>query len=564
MKLELRLRVQQDGVTVTVPSDREFFTIGRLPDCDWNLLYGGISRCHARLIHTDAGTWLLEDVGSRNGSRLNEIPLVAHDPRPIQSGDVIWLGDIAVDVLIEAAGAAPTSSATAPESPPETVSSSAASPDPEVAIAPQPLSLVFRNVQELRQRWITPEFTANASALENATERLQDLVEIAKTLSAAASIEAIFSRVQEVVFRRLPSVDRLALLVDLDETGHLALLNAAARDGSQQTLSQNGQWISQTICQQVFAEAVAIQTADAQLDQRFAGQQSILLKNIRSAIAVPLWDDQRVVGVLYADANFSSHNWEAAGEADLSFFSTLANLLAANVQRWLLTQRLKSEETLRQRLERYHSPAVVNQLMSAGNLSQGRLIPIEREISILFADIVGFTALSERLDPRRVADLLNHLFEEMLQEIFLVGGTLDKYIGDCIMAFFGAPDEQPDHADRAFTAALGMLKRLEQLNASNRLGEQIKLRISINSGKAVIGDVGSSQRVDYTALGATINLASRMEGICRAGECVISEATYQQLNQDKSSLTAIGTHQFKGIERPILVYETQRSGSRRD
>ncbi|MEB3295111.1 MAG: adenylate/guanylate cyclase domain-containing protein [Synechococcales bacterium] len=558
MKPALQLQVQQDGETVTLPDDRELFTIGRLPDCDWNLLYGGISRCHARLIRREDSSWWIEDLGSRNGTRLNTAMLAPHDPQPLCPGDVIWLGDVGVKVLGEAVG-------TEQPDPKEVVEAKAmpAESDPAQAAgsARPPLSVVLRNVQELRQRWITPENDRDQVAQANANDRLQDLVEIAKTLSAAASIEAIFSRVQEVIFRRLPSVDRVALLVDVDESGQLALLNAAARDLGQ-PLPQGGDWISRTICQQVFTEAVAIQTADAQQDQRFAGQKSILLKNIRSAIAVPLWDDQRVVGVLYADANFSSHNWEAAGEADLSFFSTLANLLAANVQRWLLTQRLKNEETLRQRLERYHSPAVVNQLMSAGNLSQGRLTPIDREISILFADIVGFTALSERLSPRQVADLLNHLFEEMLQEIFLLGGTLDKYIGDCIMAFFGAPDVQPDHADRAFTAAMGMLNRVERLNAFNRLGEQIRLRISINSGKAVIGDVGSSQRVDYTALGATINLASRMEGICRPGECVMSEVTYQQLNQDKRGLIAIGSHQFKGIERPVLVYETQRSGQR--
>jgi adenylate cyclase len=293
------------------------------------------------------------------------------------------------------------------------------------------------------------------------------------------------------------------------------------------------------------------------MDKRFEAQESILVKGIRSAMAVPLWDENKVVGVLYADAHHSSNHWTEEGEEDLSFFSALANLVASSVQRWLLTQKLRSEEMIRQRLERYHSPAVVQQLIALGALPDGRLPPAEGEISILFADIVGFTALSERLSPVQISQLLNSLFEEMLQEVFAVGGTLDKYIGDCIMAFFGAPEPQQDHADRAVVAAMGMLSRLEKLNASLVLGEPLQLRIAINSGKAVIGDVGSSQRVDYTALGGTINLASRMEAICPPGECIVSEATYTILTQ-KQGLEEMGEYRFKGIDRPVGVYKTKR------
>ncbi|MFS8117111.1 MAG: adenylate/guanylate cyclase domain-containing protein, partial [Microcoleus sp.] len=138
------------------------------------------------------------------------------------------------------------------------------------------------------------------------------------------------------------------------------------------------------------------------------------------------------------------------------------------------------------------------------------------------------------------------------------GGTLDKFIGDCIMAFFGAPEPQPDHADRAVAAALGMLNRLDKLNANNSLGEPLQLRISINSGKAIIGDVGSFKRVDYTVLGSTINLAARMEGICLPGECVVSEATYKLLRSPES-FEPMGDFRFKGIDRPIAVYHTNRN-----
>jgi adenylate cyclase len=532
---ELILRLRRDDQDVSVVVDQAEFTLGRMPQCDWVLPDEGISRHHARLVKTASGEWTVEDMGSKNGTRLNDRPVTS--PQPFKHGDMIWLGSVGLQVVLR----------------------SPSQPQFDSLDFPSAGNTIFRDVRVLQQQWIQAEqYGDTASNPDKANARLKDLVEIAKNLSAAASIETIFSRVQEVVFRYLKSVDRLALLVDVEGLDKLEVLNMATRNMSQkQHLISNLDWISHTICQQVFSEKVAIQTADAQMDRRFERQDSIWIKNIRSAIAVPLWDEDRVVGVLYADANFSAKDWAKAGEEDLSFFSALANLLAANVQRWLLTQKLKSQEAMRQRLERYHSPAVIQHLIANGALLEGRLLPTEREISILFADLVDFTALSERLSPERLARLLNGLFEEMLQEVFAVNGTLDKYIGDCIMAFFGAPEPQPDHAERAFAAAIGMLARLDNLNASHALGEPLQLRIAINSGKAVVGDVGSSQRFDYTALGSTINLAARMEAICPPGECVVSEATYSLLRRSHG-LKKMGEHHFKGIKRPIWVYQTKR------
>ena len=532
---ELKLRLQQGNTERTVTVNRDEFTIGRLPTCDLHLPVEGISRCHARFLKLASGVWTIEDMGSKNGTQLNERPVTS--PQKVSHGDVVWLGDFSLLVFL-------------------------ADPAQPNTTEQEPLSsgtTILRNVKELQQQWIQATSHGNdVSNKEKAIARLKDLVEIAKGLSAAESIEAIFLQVQEVVFRYLKSIERLALLIDVTASGKLELLNAAARNVSQQqNLAESDSWISRTICQKVFTEKVAVQTADAQMDKRFEAQESILVKGIRSAMAVPLWDENKVVGVLYADAHHSSNHWTEEGEEDLSFFSALANLVASSVQRWLLAQKLRSEEMIRQRLERYHSPAVVQQLIALGALPDGRLPPAEGEISILFADIVGFTALSERLSPVQIAQLLNSLFEEMLEEVFAVGGTLDKFIGDCIMAFFGAPEPQKDHADRAVAAAMGMLSRLEKLNASMVLGEPLQLRIAINSGKAVIGDVGSSQRVDYTALGGTINLASRMEAICPPGECIVSEATYTILTQ-KQGLEEMGEYRFKGIDRPVGVYKTKR------
>jgi len=530
-KLSLRVHIEGFAEKI-IKVDKNPFMIGRLPECDLPLIYIEVSRYHARIVGSHSGTWLIEDLGSTNGTKLNDTIISA--PQKIRDGDFLQIGNVGLHVILA--------------KPPR---------DPSRDLSTEGLTII-RDVKYLQEQWLQAEDPDDQSATpERAISRLKELVNIAKALNSAESIEAIFSQVKEVVFRELKDIDRLALLVDVTATGKLELLNAASRNPHHKTdLSSQDPWISHTICQAVFNDQIAIKTANAQSDDRFQGENSILAKGICSALAVPLWDENKIFGVLYADAPSAINDWKLGGEEDLSFFSTLANLVASAVQRWVLTRQLRQEETIRRSLERYHSPAVVQQMMVTSALVDSRIVPAEFDISILFADIVGFTALSERLSPKQISSLLNAFFEEMLQEVFTMGGTLDKFIGDCIMAFFGAPEPQVDHALRATQAAQGMLRRLAKLNASKILSEPLELRIAVNSGKAVVGDVGSSQRVDYTALGGTINLAARMESICPQGKCVVSEATYEQLQDFQSGFQPLGEHRFKGIDRPILVYES--------
>ncbi|MFW6358313.1 MAG: FHA domain-containing protein, partial [Chroococcales cyanobacterium] len=469
-ELMLRLHIEgQSDRTVKVAQDE--FRIGRLPECDLCLPFSEISRHHTRFFRNASGEWLVEDLGSTNGTILNKIRLTS--AAKVKQGDAIQLGNILLFVILNPF---PESQVPVPAS------------NTQFSRATEISRTILRNAEELQQQWLQLEDQGNTHRSQQTTiERLKDLVEIAKGLSSAESIEAIFSQVQKVVFRELKTVDHLALLIDVNGLGELELINAATRDIPNSTASAlDDSWISHTICQNVFTQKIAIKTVDAQNDERFVGENSILAKGICGAMAVPLWDKDQVVGVLYADANFNFHQLEAVDDEDLSFFSTLANLVASSVQRWLLARKLQGEAKIRQKLERYHSPAVVQQLIAVGALEGGRIKPIEADITILFADLVGFSALSERLTPSQISQILNRLFEEMLKPVFAVGGTLDKFIGDCIMAFFGAPESQPDHADRAVAAAKGMLDRLDQLNAAKVWAEPLQLRIAINSGKAVV------------------------------------------------------------------------------
>lgn len=536
---DLQLRIQAEGYPERiVVVDQGEFVIGRLPECSLSLQMTQISRYHARIKRRQQA-WILEDLGSTNGTYLNHVRIT--ESQTIRQGDLIRLGHASILVTFQNVTLDETTDLQADQW--------------------GSGRTILRNAEDLKEQWLQgEEGYGHQPHTETAIARLKELVDIVKQLSSAESIEAIFRLTRNVIFQELPGLERLALLIDIRGNGKLELLSAAAQSlPDNHPAIRTSAWISQSVCQKVFKERVALKSVDAQSDQRFAGEDSILAKGIRGVLAVPLWDQTKVVGVLYGDAHLKLDESEPLTDDDLSFFSTIGHLLAASVQRWLLSRRLQEQAQIRQKLERYHSPAVVHQLISVGALKNGRLPPREAEISILFADIVNFTPIAEQSSPSAIADLLNVFFEEMLHSVFAQGGTLDKFIGDCIMAFFGAPEPQIDHAERAIATAMGMLNRLDQLNLQNIWPQPIQLRVAVNSGKAFVGDVGSSQRVDYTVLGGTVNLAARLETICPPGECVITDATYQAIGDRHQDLfIPMGAGRFKGIDRPIQVYRTQR------
>src|SRR5207244_11665489 len=171
------------------------------------------------------------------------------------------------------------------------------------------------------------------------------------------------------------------------------------------------------------------------------------------------------------------------------------------------SEKSEEERKIRARMERYHSPAVVDEIVKGtirGGTDESEIR--NAEVSILFADISGFTTVSETKNPEEVAEFLSHFFGCAVESIFAYGGTLDKFIGDAVMAFFGAPIQQDDHADRAVLAGI-MLQRLigewnEEREKTNL--PPVRVRVGINSGLAVVGNVGTEKRVDYTVLGSSV------------------------------------------------------------
>lgn len=213
------------------------------------------------------------------------------------------------------------------------------------------------------------------------------------------------------------------------------------------------------------------------------------------------------------------------------------------------------EEREKRRLARYFSPAVLQEIVRyPDRLSVGSA---RRRVTVLFSDIRGFTSISERLPPEEVADLLGEYLTAMSEVIFKHGGVIDKFIGDAIMALYGVPLPYEDHATRAVRTAIEMQERTSHL-ASRWLaacGEPLKIGIGINTGEAVVGSMGSVQRLEYTAIGDTVNLASRLEGLTKDFEVpiVISQETQQQIS-GLFDVSPLGQIKVKGRAAQARVY----------
>ncbi|MEE9406212.1 MAG: adenylate/guanylate cyclase domain-containing protein [Candidatus Aenigmarchaeota archaeon] len=213
----------------------------------------------------------------------------------------------------------------------------------------------------------------------------------------------------------------------------------------------------------------------------------------------------------------------------------------------------KNKEWVTSIFGKYVSPAVVDEILETTTKDEVRLGGTKRTITALFADIRGFTALSEKMTPEQVIDMLNHYFGDMTEKVFSHGGTLDKYMGDCLMAFFNAPLKQKDHTIKALKAALEMQASAKELAKKEGM-PAVKYGIGVNTGPAVVGNMGSEKRLDYTIIGDAVNLASRLCSKAEGDKVIIAEGTYR-LVKDRVKVKKVGKMGFKGKAKPIMVYE---------
>lgn len=357
--------------------------------------------------------------------------------------------------------------------------------------------------------------------------RVLDLLyEMSKTLGTVFDLKEIFVKATDLIFRATPAERVVALLADESLDGKilgysLYPIAVRARDKKIEGLTDK-LTVSRTITQKVMREKVALLSQDATTDAQFSGAESIVSQGVRSTICAPLVTESNVHGVVYAD-RFDP--FAAFSPDDLELISAVAAQTAVTVETVKAHKRLAREEVARANYSRFMPEYVVKQLLD--NPDSFKLGGVNQIITVLFADIRGFTAFSEKEKPEKVVGLLNRYFSAMSEIIFAHGGTLDKYIGDGLMAIFGAPNATPEDAKNAVKTAVTMQKRLTTLNKEleSEGFRPINIGIGLHTGEATIGYIGSEQRSEYTAIGDTVNLASRLESNARGGQILVSEAT---------------------------------------
>ncbi len=210
-----------------------------------------------------------------------------------------------------------------------------------------------------------------------------------------------------------------------------------------------------------------------------------------------------------------------------------------------------SSEALLALMQSYVPRQLVDKIRATGQIEGER-----RQVTVLFADISGFTALSERIDAEEVTSLVSDCLKELAQAVYQYEGMVDKFVGDCIMAVFGAPSALEDDAERALRAALSMRENLPSFNRRwiEKLGQPLDLHIGVNTGLVIAGNVGSDLRMSYTVMGDTVNVAARLQDAAKAGQVFVSQATYR-LTRGAFTFQALDPIQVKGKREPLPVYE---------
>ncbi|HKO56022.1 MAG TPA: adenylate/guanylate cyclase domain-containing protein [Thermoanaerobaculia bacterium] len=508
-------------------------SVGRTEGNDLVLNHPSVSRKHARF-ESRNNHWFIVDLKSTNGVKINGNLITESQVAP---GDKILIGSVQLE--LKAQPSVEFTGNSMFDNPSGTVIRRIADFNSEFGL----------DLGELAQVPPTARPPSTPGVKEPAVTRekiFQVLVQVARALLQSEELNALLNTVMDMIFKYLPVERGLIILFD-EEGTPVPKLTKFIEGADQQDIP-----ISRTILKMVAEQQIALMTSNALEDARLLGGKSIAIHGIRSAMCVPLWNRQRVIGAVQVDSPIHIGRFT---EEDLDLLTALANFAAVAIERAQMAEKIEQERKIRTKMERYHSPAVIDEIVK-GVVSADETDVRLADVSILFADISGFTTISETKKPEEVSEFLSHFFSFAVEAIFAYGGTLDKFIGDAVMAFFGAPIPQDDHADRAVLAGIMLQRLVADWNAERERNglPAVRVRIGINSGPAVVGNVGTEKRVDYTVLGSSVNIASRLEsGVAKPGQVVISKNTLERIIGSFQT-EPLGEFALKGLQQKMPVY----------
>lgn len=365
---------------------------------------------------------------------------------------------------------------------------------------------------------------------ENARYRIAQ--EFHKRVSLERSVEAMVDRILSVIFELL-NADGAAVWLT---------------NGRYASKSKNGDHVVEvprTVIDQALESPNGLLTHNALLDERFDRSQSVMVRGVKSVMAMPLRTRTGVIGILYVESVSMS---AAFTDEDLPLLESIATQASILLDNAALVAQVQKEVETRASLSRFLSQAAVEEVLS------GRMkVNMEgqnAEVTVLFCDIRGFTTMSGHMPPEEVVRFLNAFFGEAVDAVERHGGVVDKFIGDCVMAMWGAVDRREDGARRAITAALEIVQRGSRITVN---GQPLEVGVGINTGPAVVGAIGAARRLDYTAIGATVNLAARLCGIAGTGEVLVTSDTLLRAGPGVIH-TPNEAVLLKGIDVPIVPY----------
>ncbi len=550
-----KIIVKSGGNSREIGISKESFSIGRTPDNDLEVKDALISRRHSS-IQKKGDRFVIYDHGSSNGTYVNREKI---EMKVLDHGDVIRVGDTEITYVDDKApakhgtGAMPQVRAGRQTG----VADVVPRPGPGADMAAGSRYIV-QHVDDIAESYAfdISDALSKGLSLREVRKEVQGekaakeskmffiLFQAGKLLSSAPTLDRMLEVSMKLIFEVISADRGIILLFGPERT----LEPRIAYQKSKGLIPGESLQISTTITNQVVNEKVSVITSDALQDPRFMQGQSIVQYNIRSALCVPLWEEQRVYGAIYLDNLAKTY---AFTRDDLDLLTAIANLIAIRIKQEELHEKLRKEEMLRNNLAKYHSPDVVEMLVSrGGDVGLGTTM---REVTVLFIDVVGSTKLAEAIGAENVSSVLNEFFEMATSAIFEHKGSVNKFIGDSVMAIWNAPLDQPDHALNAVKSGVKLLKELDRHNKAHP-DRKFEIRIGINTGHAVAGNVGTAQRMEYTVLGDTVNVAARLGKFPQTNRVILGEETW---NKVKTFFQAkdLGETALKGREKPMHAYE---------
>ena len=552
---ELRVTCAR-GQPFKVPLVDEVYVLGRARENQIVLADTTVSRRHAKLRKTPDG-YLLMDLDSRNGTYVNGSTT---KNRIMRHNDLVEIGATTLTYLDDASPShviKPSKSRVSLPVKKKTPPSKLLSVH-ETATGHEVLASI-KNELIRDDEDLLPGFEAETRAtgeiklvgLEKSNKTLFVLYQLSRQLNRNPDFGALLKKALDLIFRVMEA--DYGFIVLLGPKPGQVIPKAVKHKVDRPVQKDPDLEINRTVLDRVVEEKIALLTLETRRSGKRPGRKGQeTLPEQKSLVSVPLWLKDDVIGMIQVQSFTASKGFD---KQDLDFLSTLSSQMAMIMEQAQLMEKVRREEILRNRLECFHPPEVVDLIMGwEGEDMQTILAPKEQTVTVLFVDIVNFSLLSERVSPKALSRLLNRYYGEVTDIMFSHNGTLDKYIGDAIMAVFGAPFERGNDAERAVLAALEARRVLLKMMAHTEPEKQFAVRLGINTGPVLAGNLGSPRRMDYTVIGDVVNIASRLESMAEPNQILIGNTTYDCVKA-LFKIRKLGRKTVKGKTQAVTVYE---------